>query len=158
MKLLQLIAVKEHIGRESSEIFNQELVSNKREKYNTIFSKEVELNSNFRRFVLNYKAAHEGKNTRRDQVQVQGILTRRKKLSVTKCTLAEIGLAPEALIYTTYCFWYNNYGIVKPVNATYHPGPQKKVVLMVCLQRLKSFFQALQWYTIEWSLQSLGGL
>ncbi len=70
--------VEEYIESEGSTIFHQELLSERREKYNKTYSKEVELNSNFRRFVLNYKAAHEGKNTRRDQVQIQGLLAKRK--------------------------------------------------------------------------------
>ncbi len=81
---LKLSEIEEYIESEASTIFHQELVSETREKYNETYSKEVELNSNFQHFVLNYKAAHEGKNTRREQVPAQGLLVSRKKISATK--------------------------------------------------------------------------
>ena len=51
-----------------SYIFEEELISEARERYNEIYKEEIELNSNFRRFVRNYKAAFEGRNTRRAQI------------------------------------------------------------------------------------------
>ena len=50
------------------EIFYRELVSEARENYNTKYAEEIELNEKFKQFVTNYKAAYEGKNTRRAQV------------------------------------------------------------------------------------------
>lgn len=49
-------------------VFKQEVVSKAREMYHELYSEEVQLNERFRTFVVNYKAAYEGRNTRKDQV------------------------------------------------------------------------------------------
>ena len=36
--------------------------------YHELYSEEVQLNDMFKTFVVNYKAAYEGRNTRKDQV------------------------------------------------------------------------------------------
>ena len=52
----------------SPEAFNQELVTEARENYELTYEGETEFNSRFRQFVINYKAAYEGENTRRAQI------------------------------------------------------------------------------------------
>lgn len=39
-----------------------------RENYDKTYAEELDLNARFKKFVSNYKAAHEGKNTKRAQV------------------------------------------------------------------------------------------
>ena len=44
------------------------MITEARENYQTLYQEEEELNDTFRQFVLNYKAAYEGRNTRNDQI------------------------------------------------------------------------------------------
>ena len=62
-----MIAIEEAI-KKSEDVFNQELVTEAREDYNQVYEEEIELNEAFNQFVLNYKAAYEGRNTRKAQV------------------------------------------------------------------------------------------
>ena len=48
--------------------FQQELVSEAREKYEALYEEERDLNEAFGEFVRNYKAACEGRNTRAEQI------------------------------------------------------------------------------------------
>lgn len=50
------------------DVFHEEVVSHARQKYSQIYEQEIELNEVFNTFVRNYKAAYEGRNTRRDQI------------------------------------------------------------------------------------------
>ncbi len=58
----------EEIIETTKYIFHQEVVTAAREKYTKLYEEEVELNMKFNKFVQNYKAAYEGRNTRRDQI------------------------------------------------------------------------------------------
>lgn len=49
-------------------VFQQEVVSQAREDYCNLYEHESKLNKKFNKFVLNYKAAYEGRNTRKEQV------------------------------------------------------------------------------------------
>lgn len=65
--ITQLKQTEESI--ESSEgVFQQEIVSEAREKYQARYEGERELNETFSQFVFNYRAAFEGRNTMRDQI------------------------------------------------------------------------------------------
>lgn len=57
------------------DVFNQELVTQAREKYTSHYQEEIELNSKFYRYVVNYKAAYDGKNTVRDQTRSSNLDT-----------------------------------------------------------------------------------
>ena len=59
------------LEKSSMAIFDQELISESRQRYNETYSGEIELNLTFHNFVLNYKAAYEGKNTRKTQANVK---------------------------------------------------------------------------------------
>ena len=52
----------------TKDAFHQQIVTAAREKYTELYWEEVELNVTFNMFVQNYKAAYEGRNTRRDQL------------------------------------------------------------------------------------------
>ena len=64
-------------------VFQHEVISQAREDYNSLYEDETKLNQDFNQFVLNYKAAYEGKNTRKEQV----ITT-----TISKKQLAEKGM------------------------------------------------------------------
>lgn len=49
-------------------VVHQEVVSQAREDYCNLYEDEIELNKKFNKFVSNYKAAYEGRNTRKEQV------------------------------------------------------------------------------------------
>ena len=53
---------------DKKDVFNQEVITVAREKYNRLYEKEIQLNKKFHKFVQNYKAAYEGRNTRRHQI------------------------------------------------------------------------------------------
>lgn len=65
--VIQLTEIDLHIAN-SGDVFTQEVVSLAREEYQALYHDEVELNETFDQFVWNYKAAYEGRNTRKDQV------------------------------------------------------------------------------------------
>ena len=47
---------------------SQKVLTQAREDYEELYETEIKLNKDFNRFVLNYKAAYEGRNTRREQL------------------------------------------------------------------------------------------
>ena len=49
-------------------VLQHEVVTQAREDYRNVYENEIKLNKDFNKFVLNYKAAYEGKNTRKEQV------------------------------------------------------------------------------------------
>lgn len=64
---MQLMEIEDAIGK-IDDVFSQEVVSKAREEYNALYREELQLNSTFNHFVVNYKAAYEGKNTKREQI------------------------------------------------------------------------------------------
>lgn len=54
--------------RDTKSVVQQEVVSKAREHYCEVYKDEIKLNKKFNQFVLNYKAAYEGGNTRKEQV------------------------------------------------------------------------------------------
>ncbi len=71
--------VERHIEMEISHIFDQKLISEPRRKYNENYFEEIELNIAFHNFVHNYKAAYEGKNTRKAQANVKTVSANDRK-------------------------------------------------------------------------------
>ena len=65
---MQLSVTEDLIDRMHGDVFNQRVISLARVKYYDYYHVEVELNATFNTFVLNYKAAYEGRNTRKDQI------------------------------------------------------------------------------------------
>lgn len=65
---MQLDVTEDLIDRMTGDVFSQKVVSLARHKYHEYYNAEVELNDTFNTFVLNYKAAYEGRNTRKDQI------------------------------------------------------------------------------------------
>ena len=63
----------------ASDIFQEKLTTAARKLYIHRYSTEVELNFNFKKFVHNYQAAFDGKNTKRHQ-----LFYARNKKSVSK--------------------------------------------------------------------------
>ncbi len=68
----------EEVIEAMKDIFNQEVVTAAREKYTKLYGEEVELNMKFNKFVQNYKAAYEGRNTRKDQI-IDGSVSKKDK-------------------------------------------------------------------------------
>lgn len=64
---IQLTEIDQLIAT-SGNIFQQQVVSKAREEYQALYRDEIELNETFDQFVHNFKAAYEGRNTRKDQV------------------------------------------------------------------------------------------
>ena len=50
------------------DVFHHEVVSQAREEYNSHYKDEIKLNMDFNQYVVNYKAAYEGRNTVKDQI------------------------------------------------------------------------------------------
>lgn len=65
-------------------MFDEALICSARESYNDTYASEMEINSKFKQYVHNYKAAFEGKNTKRKQVLDP---RKKKKLSNTECNI-----------------------------------------------------------------------
>lgn len=64
---MQLLGIEEVIEN-SEDVFQTEVVSLARENYKKDYDEEMRLNNGFNVFVLNYKSAYEGRNTRQDQL------------------------------------------------------------------------------------------
>lgn len=70
----------------ATDVFERELLTQARENYEATYEAEIKLNKDFNHFVVNYKAAYEGMNTRREQVP--GITIHKKLLADKgKCTV-----------------------------------------------------------------------
>ena len=66
--IMQLSVTEDLIDKMEGDVFSQRVISLARKEYNDYYHVEVELNATFKKFVLNYKAAYEGRNTRKDQI------------------------------------------------------------------------------------------
>ncbi len=58
----------EKVTLNAKECHHREITSQAWEEYYQLYKDEIELNKVFNQFVLNYKAAYEGRNTRKEQV------------------------------------------------------------------------------------------
>ena len=65
---VQLAQISSNVDA-TEEVYQQEVISEAREGYQALYAEEEGINATFRRFVLNYKAAHEGRNTRKHQLK-----------------------------------------------------------------------------------------
>ena len=75
---LQLARIEEVIENTEG-VFHQEIVTAARDKYNKLYEGELDLNKKFNQYVLNYKAAYEGRNTRKNQI-IDGSVSKKDRL------------------------------------------------------------------------------
>lgn len=80
---LQHKGINHEIECYSGDVFQFELVSLARERYCHHYHEEIELNATFKKFVHNYKATCEGRNTPRGQIIDSTV--DKSKLSDTQC-------------------------------------------------------------------------
>lgn len=75
----------EKLIESTDDVFHQEIVTAARENYIKLYEEEVQLNIKFNTFVKNYRAAYEGKNTRKNQI-IDGSISKKNLSKYRKYT------------------------------------------------------------------------